>query len=576
MPRNVLRFDFPEMDPGFSPSGRPSDFDSRDSSLALRWSFHNDETLRYLTREEKNALRFFEETIDSLRDDLDEPEDVSDASCDSGSPRLMQESPSSHSEPEEIIDLVQAEPETGEAEEQDVPAPWKITDPKPEPMESAVPDCIPVALPMTSADSSRLPPPDFAAERPKLHGAVPTPVIVAQKICEKQAENASLSPTSPQEGRVLESKRNAATSPMQDGEDVFSYPPLASSKLTRFPSNININKGGKEYNKTISKAAVNVQERKAQVLANLNGAASLAEELEEPGHRSELLSHGRGSSSRDLASAQARYEALTKLGLLKETPVQVETSFAVPDPAALPAHVATPTPAHMATPAPALPAHVATPSPAHVATPTPALPAHVAMPAPALAALPAHVAVPAPAALPAHVAVPSPALAALPAHVAVPSPAHVAVPTPALAALPAHVAVPAPAHVAALPTPHAVDGYKLQHTMAESHERYCNGYDNINSILKSGASPFVPLSKTITFKADPVPAAVKPAQPSASQGVYEPRLPSFTHDVRRTSSMPRPSGFRPQSITVQFSGRDSSEESRKDALRKLGLLKETA
>uniref|UniRef100_A0A3P8UUF1 Proline and serine rich 2 n=1 Tax=Cynoglossus semilaevis TaxID=244447 RepID=A0A3P8UUF1_CYNSE len=45
--------------------------------------------------------------------------------------------------------------------------------------------------------------------------------------------------------------------------------------------------------------------------------------------------------------------------------------------------------------------------------------------------------------------------------------------------------------------------------------------------------------------------------------------PPMDHNKRRTNSL-----FRPQGITVQFGGRGASDESRKEALRKLGLLKE--
>nr|XP_033814983.1 proline and serine-rich protein 2 [Geotrypetes seraphini]XP_033814984.1 proline and serine-rich protein 2 [Geotrypetes seraphini] len=510
MPRNLMNLGFSEMESGVPSNSGLSDFEAPDDGVGLRWSYHNDETLRFLTREERNVLLFFEETIESLRDDFDEPADNLDTSCKSSSPDLKQISLFSQSEPEDVIDLVQEKQEERDIEADVEPelAVEKISDPKPEPIETSLPDSIssssaPVAIPvMTSSESDKLLPPDSPVDRPKLHGAIPTPVIIAQKICEKQVDNASPTPTSPKETRKA-NKKSVATSPMADGDLFFSYPAVASNK-TRFPSNINVSRSGKEYNKTISKAAVNVQERKAQVLSNLNGASLLAEELEELGHRSEPSRQGKSSYFRDLTSEQVKYEALTKLGLVKETPVQVEILL---DPVAQPASTSTVAPTTLSTPA-------------SMVAPTvlPALGMQVA-----------------PADLPAPVAQVSPAA-----------------------------------------SPVQVDDYKLQHRLPESHEKCYNRRDNISDILKSEPSPFIPAGKTVTLKPEPVPAESKPARQSVSQCVRDPRLPSFAQDARRTSSQPRPSRFRPQSITVQFSGRDSSEEARRAALRKLGLLKETA
>lgn len=72
----------------------------------------DDESLKYLTHEEKDVILFFEETIDSLEDDCEEQ-----ALCDSGvhchSPQSLEGSTSSPSEPEEVIDLVPPGPAAG-------------------------------------------------------------------------------------------------------------------------------------------------------------------------------------------------------------------------------------------------------------------------------------------------------------------------------------------------------------------------------------------------------------------------------------------------------------------------------
>ena len=88
----------------------------------------DDESLKYLTHEEKDVILFFEETIDSLEDDFEEQ-----VLCDGHSPGSLEECASGHSEPGEVIDLVQPAPEVGEPEGlpagtatagEDVPCVW--------------------------------------------------------------------------------------------------------------------------------------------------------------------------------------------------------------------------------------------------------------------------------------------------------------------------------------------------------------------------------------------------------------------------------------------------------------------
>ena len=91
-----------------------------------------------------------------------------------------------------------------------------------------------------------------------------------------------------------------------------------------------------------------------------------------------------------------------------------------------------------------------------------------------------------------------------------------------------------------------------------------NGFQSIHDVLKSQAGPFVSTGKTVTFRPDPaLPSRLARQQPDCGQAAR-----------KRSGSLPRTVGFRPQGITVQFSGRGSTEEARREALRKLGLLKE--
>uniref|UniRef100_A0A7N5JED5 Proline and serine rich 2 n=1 Tax=Ailuropoda melanoleuca TaxID=9646 RepID=A0A7N5JED5_AILME len=117
MPVNRQQSDSSEMDSDVSPGcglsdlSRGGSLDSRSSSSRSRSLTLDDESLKYLTHEEKDVILFFEETIDSLEDDFEEQ-----VLCDSHSPGSLEERASGHSEPGEVIDLVQPAPEAGELE----------------------------------------------------------------------------------------------------------------------------------------------------------------------------------------------------------------------------------------------------------------------------------------------------------------------------------------------------------------------------------------------------------------------------------------------------------------------------
>ncbi|XP_004641328.1 proline and serine-rich protein 2 [Octodon degus] len=468
MPVNLHKSNSLEMDSDMSPSCRLSDLsrggslESRSSSSRSRSFTLDDESLKYLTHEEKDVILFFEETLDSLEDDLEEPV------CDSGihcqSPQSLEDSPSSHSEPEEVIDLVQPGPAAGEtgclpelSHSTEAGSVGKEDDPileggKQNAAKSLLPESTnPEAIPLPPLSAPGAPahprkellPPSPPAEHPKLLRSVPTPLVIAQKISEKLAGSEALSPTFPsKEGRPGEWRTLASLAP-RNGDHFLWHRHAAQPppKIHRFPSNISVtNSSGKEFNKTISKAAVNVQERKAQVLANINGISFLTPgDTEDQSQKSDL------PEQRCVCPDQTAY-AQSALGLATED--------AGPRAAGL------------------------------------------------------------------------------------------------------------------------SSGQQSKGVQTEQPPALANGFQSIHEALRSEPSPFVSTGKTITFRPDPTLAS-RLARQNASRSMYEPQQPDSSQEPRRRGgSLPRAVGFRPQGITVQFSGRGSTEEARREALRKLGLLKE--
>lgn len=101
-------------------------------------------------------------------------------------------------------------------------------------------------------------------------GSIPTPVLIAQQIADhKGGGTNNLHPSSFLRGHNQES--NKPQSPVGDllgkhGANTFTKP-------SRFPPNISVMLGNKEH-QSQSVGNVNIQERRAQMLANLSGLPS--------------------------------------------------------------------------------------------------------------------------------------------------------------------------------------------------------------------------------------------------------------------------------------------------------------
>lgn len=144
-------------------------------------------------------------------------------------------------------------------------------------------------------------------------GSIPTPVLLAQKIAENKAGGTSnLPPSSLQRHQSMESEK-----PQSYSSDVpVKQGPPTSAKPTRFPANISVVHSIKDHQNQ-SGANVNINERRAQMLANLAGTSHplLQEDSQQTAEQSSRNAPARSISFRDPTPDISRMEALSKLGL---------------------------------------------------------------------------------------------------------------------------------------------------------------------------------------------------------------------------------------------------------------------
>ncbi|XP_040886298.1 proline and serine-rich protein 2 [Toxotes jaculatrix] len=293
-----------------------------------------DESLQFLSQEEQECIQFFEDTIVSLEESLKE-EQVKPAPSSPGPVEEVDGLPTSSPNPgvtvssiparplspkdQDIIDLVRPEPDLLQNKEPifsptnpdfqsmvQTPESHFEIKPRHEPTDSLPSEYNP-PLPSgsygpTEGHSSYHPP-----------GCIPTPVLIAQKIAENQAGGtSSFLPGSLLRRRSLESEKPLSYStdpPIKQG-------PPTSAKPARFPSNISVILGSKEHQNQ-SLANVNIQERRAQMLANLSGTSHPLQEEDTPVEQKARNIPTRSISFRDPTPDKSRMEALSKLGLTR-------------------------------------------------------------------------------------------------------------------------------------------------------------------------------------------------------------------------------------------------------------------
>ncbi|XP_023265716.1 proline and serine-rich protein 2 [Seriola lalandi dorsalis] len=144
-------------------------------------------------------------------------------------------------------------------------------------------------------------------------GCIPTPVLIAQKIAENQAGGTStLLPSSLLHRRSLDNENP----PSYSADPPVKQGPPTSAKPPRFPANISMILGSKEHQNQ-SLANVNIHERRAQMLANLTGTPHplLQEDPQQAAEKKARNIPTRSISFRDPTPDKSRMEALSKLGL---------------------------------------------------------------------------------------------------------------------------------------------------------------------------------------------------------------------------------------------------------------------
>ncbi|XP_075900447.1 uncharacterized protein proser2 [Nelusetta ayraudi] len=297
-----------------------------------------DDALQFLSREEQECLQFFEKTIDSLEESLEDNDQrawpsvgTSDSSLEvaegpvASSPCSALTLSSANArlpspKDQDIIDLVRPEPDLVQTKK-------SVFNPVTPDFHSMMPtpeshfEIKPRHDPMDGTSSEYNPPlpgGSFGGTgSPSLYhppGCIPTPVLIAQKIAENQAgEAVNTQSTSLQHRSSLEPEI-----PSSPGTDhPVKQAPSTSAKPTRFPANISLVLGNRDHqNHSVSN--VSIEERRMQMLANLSGSHPLLQhEHVQPLEETSRNIPRRSISFKDPTPDKSRMEALSKLGLTR-------------------------------------------------------------------------------------------------------------------------------------------------------------------------------------------------------------------------------------------------------------------
>ncbi|KAF6723309.1 Proline and serine-rich protein 2 [Oryzias melastigma] len=280
-----------------------------------------DDTLKYLSPEEKETLQFFEQTIESLDDSLEDQENRRSGQIkhqeNSHTPICVVDghsipNPSPH---QDIIDLVHPEPDLMPHKEtlfnpnnpdfqRMIPPPESHFEVKPRHESMALEYSLPA--PNTPPDGQ------FAYHPP---GSVPTPVLIAQKLAENQGGGTTnFHPSTFLRRLSLETEK-----PLVENSDHSSrYGPPTSTKPSHLPANISMMLGGKEHPKP-SGSDENIYNRQEPIHASpsVTPPFSPSEHHRQSTEQKVRKAPTRSISFKDPTPDKSRREALSKLGLTR-------------------------------------------------------------------------------------------------------------------------------------------------------------------------------------------------------------------------------------------------------------------
>ncbi|XP_062238493.1 proline and serine-rich protein 2 [Platichthys flesus] len=416
-------------------------------------------------------------------------------------------------------------------------------------------------------------------------GCIPTPVLIAQQMAENQAGGAS--------NLLRHRSFNSDKPPSPSSDQPGKHGPPTSAKPSRFPANISVILGNKEQ-QSQSLANVHIHERRNQMLANLSGTSNplLPVDPEPAAEQQAQNTPTRSISFRDPTPSISRMEALSKLGLNRNRamsggPAQLPDSASL-DPRPGAEARASPTSGTSATTPPQSRGY--TDRRAEVLR-TPSLRSleeRSAQPSPSPPAVTRHSFSPSPYEHKASVAPPHEVTSnsyggkSVVVHPTVSKSEPVSSPSsPDPKGLPPALASPSEFNTYGGKTkvmnpapPPAVTRSNLPDILSshitksqpapprsEPQPIEANSYGGKSRTINSSSGSTRPSEPPARSFKHPAPAPAPRAPPHSQKAAATP------DHKRRPSSM-----FRPQGITVQFAGRGTSEESRKEALRKLGLM----